>query len=75
METFLKTEMEEYKITSREREILQMIVDGHSNKEIADTLTISVRTVEAHRQNLFRKFDVDNIVKLVRLALELKLVS
>jgi DNA-binding CsgD family transcriptional regulator len=75
METLLSSVNYDYPITPREKEILQMIVDGYSNKEIGDQLSISVRTVEAHRQNLFRKFDVDNIVKLVRLALDKQLVS
>ncbi len=75
MNTLLKSVKYEYPITPREQEILQMIVDGNSNKQISDHLGISVRTVEAHRQNLFRKFDVDNIVKLVRLALEKELVN
>lgn len=66
---------EEQIMTAREREILQMIVDGHSNREISRLLNISIRTVEAHRQNLFRKFDVDNIVKLVKMALDQKWVS
>jgi len=73
MDTVLHTQDEQV-MTAREREILQLIVDGHSNKEISNLLGISIRTVEAHRQNLFRKFDVDNIVKLVKMALDHKWV-
>ncbi len=65
----------EFRITPQEKRILQLVVDGLNNREIADELKISIRTVEAHRQNLFRKLDVDNVVKLVRLSLELNLVS
>lgn len=73
MDTILQ-QPEEQVMTAREREILQLIVDGHSNREISNLLSISIRTVEAHRQNLFRKFDVDNIVKLVKMALDHKWV-
>lgn len=62
-------------ITPREKNILILIVNGHTNKEIAEIYRISIRTVEAHKQNLFRKFGVDNVVKMVRLALEHDLVK
>lgn len=62
-------------ITPREKDILKLIVNGHTNKEIAEICHISIRTVESHKQNLFRKFRVDNLVKMVRLALEHKLVD
>jgi two-component system, LuxR family, response regulator TtrR len=74
METMYKVVEFDYRITAQEKRVLQMVVDGSSNREIASDLNISVRTVEAHRQNLFRKLDVDNVVKLVRLALQLQLV-
>lgn len=73
MDTILHNQDEQI-MTAREREILQLIVDGHSNREISSLLNISIRTVEAHRQNLFRKFDVDNIVKLVKMAMDHKWV-
>jgi two-component system nitrate/nitrite response regulator NarL len=64
-----------FRITPQEKRILQLVVNGFNNKEIASELNISVRTVEVHRQNLFRKMDVDNVVKLVRLSLQLQLVD
>jgi DNA-binding NarL/FixJ family response regulator len=75
MNELLKTMQVGYRIAPQEKKILQMVVDGYTNKEVAEALSISVRTVEAHRQNLFRKMEVDNVVKLVRISLELNLVN
>ena len=58
------------KITKREREILQMIVDGYTSQEIAKQLYISPRTVETHRSNLLQKLQMKNTAALVRYALE-----
>jgi two-component system response regulator FixJ len=54
-------------LTQREREITDELVAAHSNKEIARTLDLSVRTVEMHRANAMRKLGVSNIVELVAL--------
>lgn len=62
-------------VTKRETEIMQLIFDGYKNKEIADKLSISDRTVEFHRQNIYLKFDVSNSVDLYKAALKLKLVQ
>ena len=56
-------------LTVREREIMQLIAEGNSSKEIADLLYISVRTVETHRASLMRKLDLKNIADLVRYAI------
>lgn len=61
-------------ITRREKEILQLIVTGLSNKEMADKLNLSVRTVENHRNHLLQKFDVKNTAGLVKIAIEEGLV-
>lgn len=58
------------KITKRESEILQMIVDGYTSQEIAKKLYISPRTVETHRSNLLQKLKMKNTAALVRYALE-----
>jgi len=58
------------KITKRENEILQLIVDGYTSPEIAKILFISPRTVETHRSNLMAKLNVKNTAGLVRFALE-----
>jgi len=62
-------------LTRREREILKLIAEGYKNKEIADYLCISAKTVETHRANLMRKLDLHNTAALVALATEKGLVS
>lgn len=61
-------------LTKREKNILKMIVDGKNNKEIAEDLNISIRTIETHRGNIMRKLKVKNAVEMVKKALEDKLV-
>jgi DNA-binding NarL/FixJ family response regulator len=56
------------RLTPREREIIQLLAEGHRNKKIAQQLGISVKTVETHRTTLMRKIDVRSIVELVRYA-------
>lgn len=62
-------------LTKREREILELIVQGMTSKEIANKLYISPRTVDTHRSNLMEKLELKNIADLVRFALKNKLVS
>lgn len=57
-------------LSPREREILQHISEGRTNKDIALTLSLSVRTVETHRQNLKRKLGIEGQSKLVKFAVE-----
>ena len=62
------------KLTSREREIIQLVAEGKSSKEIAAMLGISVKTVETHRSNLMRKLDVHSVSELVRYAIANKII-
>jgi DNA-binding NarL/FixJ family response regulator len=62
-------------LTAREREVLQGIARGRTNKEIAGTLGISHRTVETHRESLMRKLRIKTVAGLTRFALEAGLVS
>jgi len=62
-------------ITEREQEILQLIVDGLTSKQIAEKLYISPRTVDTHRANLMEKLELKNIAELVRYAIQSNLVS
>ena len=55
-------------LTKRELEIVNMIKDGHSSREISEKLFISKRTVEVHRYNIFKKLDVNNITSLIRVT-------
>lgn len=61
-------------LTPREREILKLIAEGGKNKEIADQLCISVKTVERHRANLMKKLDLHNVSALTALAIEKGLI-
>ena len=56
------------RLTPREREVLQLLAEGHRNKKIAQMLGISTKTVETHRTTLMRKIGVTSIVELVRYA-------
>jgi two-component system response regulator NreC len=56
-------------LTSREREVLQLLAEGLSNQEIAEQLNISVKTVETHRGNMMKKLGVDSKTELVKYAL------
>jgi len=62
-------------ITPRQREILRMVSMGHTNREIGESLAISVRTVEVHRFNLMRRLNVRNVAQLLRQALQQGLLS
>lgn len=57
-------------LTPRERDVLDLIADGLGNKEIAARLDLSVRTVESHRINIRRKFDLDSAAALMKFAVE-----
>jgi len=56
-------------LTPREREVLQLIAEGYTNNAVADTLTISVKTVEKHRANLMAKLEVQGLAELIRVAM------
>jgi len=62
-------------LTPREREVLKLVAEGNSNKEVADKLDISVRTAEHHRLNIMKKLDVTNTAGLVRYALRTKVID
>ncbi|HMU53486.1 MAG TPA: LuxR C-terminal-related transcriptional regulator [Nitrospira sp.] len=62
-------------LTPRQRDILRLVSIGHTNREIATVLEISVRTVEVHRFNLMRRLNVRNVAQLLRRALQLGLLS
>jgi DNA-binding NarL/FixJ family response regulator len=62
-------------ITQREREVLKLIGEGYKNKEIADLLYISVKTVEKHRSNIMKKLDLPNTAALTAYAIEKGLVT
>jgi DNA-binding NarL/FixJ family response regulator len=62
-------------LTPREREILKFLAEGQSVKEIACTLNLSVKTIEAHKFNLMRKLDIHNKAQLVQYAIQKKVIQ
>ncbi len=62
-------------LTPRQREILQLIAEGRSTKEIASTLHLSVKTVETHRTQLMARLDIHDVAGLVRYAIRIGLVT
>jgi two-component system response regulator NreC len=62
-------------LTAREKGILKLIAEGYKNKEIADFLCISVKTVEKHRANLMQKMDLHSVSALTALAIEKGLIT
>jgi len=62
-------------LTQREREILKMIAEGYRNKDIADYLCISAKTVEKHRANLMKKLDLHSASSLTAFAMEKGLIT
>ena len=63
------------RLTSRQREVLQLVAEGHTTKEIATKLSISVKTAEAHRGDLMRALDIHDVASLTRYAIRTGLVS
>ena len=71
----LQEEIDADLLTPRQRDILRLVSIGHTNREIAEVLEISVRTVEVHRFNLMRRLNVRNVAQLLRRALQLSLLA
>lgn len=63
------------KLSAREKEIIQLMLGGNSNKEISEKLFISESTVETHRKNIYRKTDTHSLTKLLHLVQEMDLLS
>ncbi|MFF6996606.1 response regulator [Streptomyces sp. NPDC008313] len=62
-------------LTAREEEVLKLVAEGHSSKEIADTLVISVKTVQRHRANLLHKLGLRDRLELTRYAIRAGLIE
>lgn len=62
-------------LTPREKEVLKMLAEGNSVKEVASLLNLSVKTVEAHKFNLMRKLDIHNKAQLVQYAIQKKIIK
>jgi two-component system response regulator NreC len=62
-------------LTAREREVLQLIAEGYTNKEIAGILSLSVKTVQSHRTNLMNKLDLHDRGELIKYAIQKKIID
>jgi DNA-binding NarL/FixJ family response regulator len=63
------------RLTSREREIVQLLAEGKSSKEVAVALGISVKTAETHRANIMRKLELHSVSELVRYAVRNQIIE
>jgi DNA-binding NarL/FixJ family response regulator len=70
-----KQEQASSRLTSREREIVQLLAEGRGNKDVATALTISVKTVEAHRSNIMHKLGVHSLSDIVHYAIRNRIVE
>ena len=66
---------DEGRLTKREIEVLRLIAEGHTSKQIADKLFLSVTTVNSHRTNIMKKLDIHETVGLVKYAIQKKLIE
>jgi two-component system response regulator NreC len=63
------------RLSNREREIVQLLAEGRSNKQVANSLGISVRTAETHRASILRKLSLDSVASLVRYAIRNNMIQ
>jgi DNA-binding NarL/FixJ family response regulator len=63
------------RLTAREREIVQLLAEGQSNKEVATALGVSVKTVDAHRANIMHKLNIHSVTDLVRYAIRNNIIN
>ncbi len=68
-------DVEQVELTPREREVVKLIAEGHTNQQIADLLHRSVKTIESHRANILRKLDIHDSIELVKYAIRKKLIE
>jgi DNA-binding NarL/FixJ family response regulator len=68
-------EPETLRLTSRQREIVQLLAEGKSSKEVAAVLGLSVKTAETHRANIMRKLDCHSVTELVRYAIRNHIIA
>lgn len=63
------------RLTSREREVVRLLAEGKSSKEVASSLSISVKTAETHRANIMRKLQLHSVSELVRYPVRNQIVE
>lgn len=72
---FMQNERSNQGLSGREKEVLKLLAEGYNNREISEMLVISVKTVEAHRANIMRKYHFKNITELVLYAVRNHIVE
>ncbi len=70
-----RSHMDSDTLSPREREILQLIAEGKTSREIADTLNLSIKTVQSHRTNLMQKLDLHDRGDLIKYAIQKKIIE
>ncbi len=63
------------RLTPREREVLQLIAEGYTNKQIAEILSLSIKTVQSHRTNMMSKLDLHDRGELIKYAIQKKIID
>jgi two-component system response regulator NreC len=71
----LDDQPEENCLTCREREVLQLIAEGYTNKQMAEILCISIKTVQSHRSNLMAKLNIHDRGELIKYAIQKKIIE
>jgi DNA-binding NarL/FixJ family response regulator len=70
-----KAALEDSGLSPREREVLQLVAEGYTNKQIGDILCISIKTVQAHRSNIMAKLDLHDRSELIKYAIRKKIIE
>ena len=68
-------DVDEYKLTDRQREVLKLVAEGHTNTEIAEILHLSTKTVMSHRANMYQRLGTSNLADVIRIAIKLNLID
>lgn len=71
----IKPKASEDGLSNREREILQLIAEGNTNKQISEILCLSIKTVQAHRANMMKKLDIHDRGELIKYAIQKKIIE
>ncbi|MGD2253136.1 MAG: response regulator transcription factor [Anaerolineales bacterium] len=71
----LQAEAEQDKLTLREREVLQLIAEGYTSREIAGILSLSIKTVQSHRSSIMQKLDLHDRGDLIKYAIQKKIIE
>jgi two-component system response regulator NreC len=71
----IRTDQDNDQLTPREREVLQLIAEGYTNRQIGEILCIAIKTVQAHRSNLMSKLDLHDRAELIKYAIQKKIIE